>query len=158
MKVELKGIKTLEAPEDRGLLYLSVEYNGKVYDWNLFIPSSEIGNIQGFIDKSLDLIQFEIDEKEEQWNNMEKTYTVQDPLTMEEMVVEISKEEIVKPDFPDYYMKRRMEYPTIGEQLDAIWTGVGSEKFQAMQTKINNVKTTNSKPIDRLNQKNQKGK
>lgn len=153
MKVELKGLKTLEAPEDRGLLYLSVEYNSKIYDWILFIPSTEIGNIQGFIDSSLELIQFEIDEKEELWTKMEKTKTIVDPITMEETVVEISKEEIVQPDFPDYYMKRRMEYPSVGEQLDAIWKGSSSPEYKAILSNINEIKVTYPKPIDKLNAK-----
>jgi hypothetical protein len=37
--------------------------------------------------------------------------------------VPIEKSEIVRPDIPDYYAKRRAEYPPIGDQLDALWKG-----------------------------------
>jgi hypothetical protein len=41
----------------------------------------------------------------------------------EVITVDIEKSEIVKPEIPDYYAKRRAEYPSIGDQLDAFWKG-----------------------------------
>ena len=52
----------------------------------------------------------------------------------------ISKEEIVKPSIPDYYALRRSEYPSLGDQLDAVWKGTASQAFLDMQAKIALVK------------------
>jgi hypothetical protein len=79
---------------------------------------------------------------------MEKEYVTIDPVTNEEVRTPISKAEIVKPDFPDYYMKRRAEYPTIGEQLDALWKGAGTTDYEAIKSKILGVKQKNPKPTN----------
>jgi hypothetical protein len=147
MNILFKGLKTLEAPEDRGLIFIDVEYNNNIYDWHLFIPANRIGDINGFIDDSIDFVKNDIDTKESIWESMEKQRIEIDPFTNEEIVINIDKSEIVKPDFPDYYMKRRVEYPSIGEQLDAIWKGQNSSDFENMKNKILYVKESNPKPI-----------
>jgi hypothetical protein len=146
MKVSLKGLKTMEAPEDRGLLFIDVEYNNTNYDWHLFIPSDRITDISGFIEDSLEFIKDDIDTKESQWDSMDKQRVGLDPFTNEEIVINIDKSEIVKPDFPDYYMKRRTEYPSIGEQLDALWKGEDSPDYISVKNKVLGVKQSNPKP------------
>jgi hypothetical protein len=63
---------------------------------------------------------------------------VTDPITGEAKTVPIEKSEIVRPDMPDYYAKRRAEYPSLGDQLDALWKGGPAQV--AMQEKIAAVK------------------
>lgn len=50
------------------------------------------------------------------------------------------KGEIVCPDIPDYYAKRRSEYPPLADQLDAFWKGEASQDYQNMLAKIQAVK------------------
>ena len=69
-----------------------------------------------------------------------------DPITNEEFVVDIEKNEVVKPDYPDYYALRREEYPSLGDQLDAFWKGSDSPEYELMMEKIAAVKAKYPKP------------
>jgi hypothetical protein len=67
-------------------------------------------------------------------------------MTGQPVEVLITKEEIVKPSIPDYYALRRSEYPSLGDQLDAVWKGLDSQAFIEMQAKIAAVKAKYPKP------------
>jgi hypothetical protein len=58
--------------------------------------------------------------------------------------VDIDKSEVVRPDNPDYYAKRRAEYPSLADQLDAMWKG--GEAAAEMTAKIAEVKAKYPKP------------
>ena len=140
MTINLKGIQTPEAPETRDVAYLTVEYNNQIYDWQIYVPRDV--NIAEYINANEQKIYDEIDKKETEWANLSpKTRTIMNPMTREEMVLDIAKEEIVRADFPDYFAKRRSEYPLIGDQLDAIWKGIDSEDFSNMILKIQEIKS-----------------
>jgi hypothetical protein len=92
-------------------------------------------------------IYAEIDYKEAQWAALEpKTRIELNRITMEETVVDIAKEEVVKPDYPDYYALRRNEYPVMGDQLGGISKGIDSVEYQDILTKIQAVKDKYPKP------------
>jgi hypothetical protein len=57
----------------------------------------------------------------------------------EPRTVDIDKSEVVRPDNPDYYALRRAEYPSLADQLDAMWKG--GEAATAMTAKIAEVKS-----------------
>ena len=73
-----------------------------------------------------------------------KTREVTDPLTGQTTTVDIDKSEVVRPEIPDYYAKRRAEYPTLGDQMDEQWKG--GDAAEAMHQKILAVKAKYPKP------------
>jgi hypothetical protein len=137
--INLTGIQTLQAPEDRALGYVEVTVNGVKYDWLVYIPA----NISDFDQYLQSIEQKVIDDiltKEAEWENLNpKTKEIFDPMG-EPQQVEVTKSEIVKPTIPDYYALRRAEYPSIGDQLDALWKGVDSPEFQILMNRIQEVK------------------
>ncbi len=140
--ISLEGIASNLANEERGLAYLKVEHNGQTYDWQLFIPQG--ADLSAYIASKEAAIKADIDAKEAAWAALTpKTREIPD-LMGGTTVVDIDKSEIVRPDNPDYYAKRRAEYPAIGEQLDALWKG--GEAAAAMTAKIAEVKAKYPKP------------
>lgn len=146
IKFSLTGVQTLDAPETRPLVYLDIERNGITYKWALFAPA-DAGDLSAYLNSISDAIAADIDAKEAKWQALDpKTRTIEDP-TGSSITVPISKEEIVHPDIPDYYAMRRNSYPSIGDQLGALWKGVNSAEFKAMQDRIQQVKNIYPKPL-----------
>ena len=122
MSISLEGLATPGGDENRALAYIKVAHNGLTYDWQIFVlPNTDLTT---FMAQSEAAIKAQIDAKEAAWAALTpKTREVTDPIMGETTTVPIEKSEIVRPDIPDYYAKRRAEYPTIGDQLDALWKG-----------------------------------
>lgn len=147
IEIELAGLQSGGANEERAVALLKVTLNNNVYDWVRYVPV-ETTDLSAFIESIKPSVQAEIEFKEAEWTALTpKTREVQNPLTGGISEVEIDKSEIVKPDVPDYYALRRSEYPLIGFQLDALWKGSGTEDFAALQEKIQEVKQKYPKPI-----------
>ena len=140
--ISLEGIASNLANEERGLAYLKVEHNGQTYDWQLFIPQGV--DLSAYIASKEAAIYADIDAKEAAWVVAPKTREITDPMTNETRTVDIDKSEVVRPDVPDYYAKRRAEYPALGEQLDALWKG--GDAAAAMAAQILAVKAKYPKP------------
>jgi hypothetical protein len=137
MSISLEGLISPGGDETRALALLKVEHNGLMYDWQAFVPPDT--DLTAFIAQSESAIKAQIDAKEAAWAALTpKTREVTDPLTGETRTVPIEKSEIVRPDIPDYYAKRRAEYPSLGDQLDALWKGGDAQT--AMQSQIAAVK------------------
>ena len=137
MSISLEGLMSPGGDETRALALLKVEHNGLTYDWQAFVPPNT--DLTAFIAQSESAIKAQIDAKEAAWAALTpKTREVTDPLTSETKTVPIEKSEIVRPDIPDYYAKRRAEYPSLGDQLDALWKGGDAQT--AMQAQIAAVK------------------
>ena len=138
MSISLEGLMSPGGDETRALALLKVDHNGLTYDWQAFVPPNT--DLTTFIAQSETAIKAQIDAKEAAWAALTpKTREVTDPITGEAKTVPIEKSEIVRPDIPDYYAKRRAEYPSIGDQLDALWKGGDAQT--AMQAQIAAVKT-----------------
>jgi len=139
MSVAITGLGSAGSNDDRLLAQLTVEHNGEVYDWAIFIPPNLDTDLASFIQSKEATIRAEIDRKETEWNNLSaKTREITNPMSRQVTVVNISKSEIVRPEIPDYYVKRKNEYPPIAEQLDAIWKG--GDAMTAMANKIRSIK------------------
>lgn len=122
MSISLEGLMSPGGDETRALAMLKVLHNGLTYDWQAFVPPNT--DLTTFIAQSETAIKAQIDAKEAAWAALTpKTREVTDPITGETTTVPIEKSEIVRPDIPDYYAKRRSEYPALGDQLDALWKG-----------------------------------
>jgi hypothetical protein len=140
--ISLEGIASNLANEERGLAYLKVEHNGQTYDWQLFVPQG--ADLSAYIASKEAAIKADIDAKEAAWAVAPKTREIPDPFGGSPTVVDIDKSEVVRPDNPDYYAKRRAEYPALGEQLDALWKG--GEAAAEMTAKIAEIKAKYPKP------------
>jgi hypothetical protein len=140
--ISLEGIASNLANEERGLAYLKVEHNGQTYDWQLFIPQGV--DLSAYISSKEAAIYADIDAKEAAWAVAPKTREIPDPFGGEPTVVDIDKSEIVRPDNPDYYALRRAEYPSLADQLDAMWKG--GDAAAAMTARIAEVKSKYPKP------------
>ena len=140
-EISLEGLLTVGGNEERSLADIKVYYNNNVYDWKIYIPQNV--NLSEYIEQSKAKIMADIDAKEAEWEALDpKTKTIPDPHRFggEEIVVPVEKNEIVKPNIPDYYALRRQEYPSLMEQLGAIWKGIDSAEFDEMKQKILAVK------------------
>jgi len=137
--ITLTGIQSLQAPEDRALAYIEVNVNNEKYEWQVYIPTGT-ENLQAYLDQIEPTVIADITAKEIEWQALEpETRTITDPFGNTQTVA-IDRTEIVKPTIPDYYALRRNEYPTIGDQLDAMWKGTDSAEYAAIMQKIQAVK------------------
>lgn len=143
-EVSVVGVASNIEGEERALAHLKVFHNGNEYDWAAFVPRG-VENLAEFENSVKQQVLDEIDSKEAEWAALEpKTRTVEDidgPVQ-----VPIDKSEVVRPSIPDYYAKRRAEYPSLGDQLDAIWKGADSQAFTDMVAKIAEIKAKYPKP------------
>lgn len=143
MSISLEGIASNIANEERSIAYLKVEHNGQTYDWQLFVPPGE--DLSTYIASKESAIYADIDAKEAEWTALTpKTREILNPFGGESQIVDIDKSEIVRPDNPDYYAKRRAEYPSLADQLDAMWKG--GDAATTMTAKIAAVKAKYPKP------------
>jgi CO dehydrogenase/acetyl-CoA synthase alpha subunit len=143
-QVNLGGLMSGMDGEERALALLQVIHNGQTYDWKAFVPPNT-GDLGQFVADITPQVLAEIDAKEAQWEALDpKTRTIDDPIMGQSQVVPIDKSEIVRPEIPDYYAKRRAEYPPLAEQLDAMWKG--GQAQAEMLAKIAEVKNKYPKP------------
>ncbi len=142
MSVSLEGLASNLDGEERGLAYLKVEHNGQSYDWQIFIPPG--ADLSAYIASKEAAIKADIDAKEAAWAAAPKTREIPDPMGGDPITVDVDKSEIVRPDIPDYYAKRRAEYPSLAEQLGAMWKG--GDAATEMAAKIEEIKAKYPKP------------
>ena len=138
--ISLEGLQSGVTGEDRAIAILKVEHNSKTYDWMTFVPPDT--DLATYIAASEARIKAEIDAKEALWAASPKMREVDGINGIE--TVAIDKSEIVCADNPDYYAKRRAEYPALGDQLDAVWKG--ADAMAVMAAKIAAVKAKYPKP------------
>lgn len=143
--IECRGLHTPGGDEERDIAYLDIEYNGNKYDWLIYVPvGTDLGQ---YIQNSTAKIQADIDAKEAEWEALDpKTKTIFDPLMSNELTVPIQKNEIVKPDYPDYYAKRRAEYPSIKDQIGALINPNANPSLSEIEAKIQEIKNKYPKP------------
>ena len=143
MSISLEGLMSVGGDETRALAMVKVVHNEQTYDWQTFVPEGV--DLATYIEESEARIKAEIDAKEAEWEALDpKTKEIVDGIMGEVITVDIEKSEIVKPEIPDYYAKRRAEYPSIGDQLDAFWKG--GDAATEMLAKIQAVKDKYPKP------------
>lgn len=141
--ISLEGLASGIAGEERAVAYVKVDHNGQTYDWKVFVPPMQ--DLSVYLQSVTDAVAADIDAKEAAWAALTpKTREIEDPLTGEKIVEEIQKGEIVRADDPDYYAKRRAEYPPLAEQLDAFWKG--GQAQADMLAKIQAIKDKYPKP------------
>lgn len=138
-EVTITGIASSDANDDRTLILLSVNYNNNIFPWSIRMTKGFNGSFSDFISAKANSIYADIDSKLQTWNNLyPKTREIIEDDTNQVITIPITREEIVKPTYPDYYVLRAREYPAIVEQLDAVWKGGSSE--ESMRNKIAEIK------------------
>lgn len=147
--IGLKGLQSFNAytipPEERALAHIRVEVDGQLYDWQIFVPK-DISNLEEFLQNKLSLIREDIRSKEIEWQNLNPKTKMIEGAKEDCIEVPIHKHEIVCPDIPDYSCCRRMEYPSIYDQLDALWKGPESQDYINMKNTIDAIKIKHMKP------------
>lgn len=148
--ITLAGIQEPNTPHDNRLvIYLTVNYKTGTIDgqdvyedfnWFIRMPPTFDGSFGDYIALREPTIYSDIATKLQQWDNLDpKTREVPGPMGEGSTTVPITREEIVCPTYPDYYVKRASEYPALTEQFDAYWKG-GADR-DAMYAEIEAIKT-----------------
>jgi hypothetical protein len=82
----------------RKLIYVDILYSGETYNWAVYIPKDY--DIEIYLNEKSTDIEKDILSKEEIWLTTEKTKIINDPI-FGDMIININKNEIVKPTIPD---------------------------------------------------------
>ncbi len=143
--MSISGIAQSSYHDDRTPIYLDVKYTNEAlniynetFNWVIYMPPTYTESFQAFVDLKEQAVYDDITNKLQEWNALTpKTKEIQN-IEGETITVDISREEIVCPTYPDYYVKRAMEYPTPANQLDAYWKG--SPYRENMQAIIEEIK------------------
>lgn len=137
--ITLTGVGQGTYHDDRTPLFLTVIYLDEPYSWILRMPPTIKSSFTDYIALKEQAIYDDIAAKLLIWDNLDPKTKVIEGITPEENItVDIQKEEIVCPTYPDYYVKRALEYPTPANQLDAYWKG--SPDRENMQATIEAIK------------------
>jgi hypothetical protein len=129
--ISLEGLQSGVTGEDRAIAILKVEHNSLTYDWMTFVPPD--ADLATYIAASEGRVKAEIDAKEAAWAAIDLATQAT-----------LDKSDIVRADNPDYYASRRAEYPSLADQLDAMWKG--ADAMTEMAAKIAAVKAKYPKP------------
>lgn len=144
LTLTLDGLAAVDS-ETRSIAHVTADYDGNIYKWSVYVPDAVV-NLSNFLSLALitNRVKNQIDAAEAEWAALDpKTRTIINELG-EEVIVPILKEEVVRPTIPDYYTRRRLGYPPLGEQLDAIWKGLANpsdQDYLDMAAKIAAIKT-----------------
>ena len=145
--IELTGIGPSGYHDDRTTIHLKITYTSanvtlnvtnEIFNWSLNMPPTYAGSFGDYIALKEQLVYNDIETKLQQWHDLNPKTRELTVEPNEIITVDIQREEIVCPTYPDYYAKRAMEYPTPANQLDAYWKG-GADR-DAMQAKIEAIK------------------
>ena len=95
MEINITGLATPGAPEDRVLAYLAVTLNGEVYNWSIFVPVGQ--ELNAYLESRKPSIEAEILAKEAVWQALDPKSREIPPMFPGEdpIVVPIDKSEIV---------------------------------------------------------------
>lgn len=143
--ISLEGIGPPLRGDFRSMIYLKVDYNGNIYNWQIYGPIEEMP-LGEYLESMKPKIEAEIDLKEAEWAALDPKTKTEFNDANEPYTVPLKKEEVVKPTIPDYYASRRAEYPSMGDQLGAIFKGEGSQDYLNIQERIAAVKAKYPKP------------
>jgi len=137
-KIILRGIAPGSQNDDRTVLIVDIHYNDEIFPWELRMPPTYTMNWDDYIDSNSDKLFLELETKLTEWENLDPKFTeIEDPMGMTSSV-EITREDWVKPTYPDYYALRFREYPSLSEQLDSFWKG--DDAIESMRDKIAEIK------------------
>lgn len=140
--ISVAGLVPPSSQDDRTGILLDVTYNDEKFSWSVMIPNNFNGAWHEYLSTVEDKIYQDIENKLQEWEALtpktrQITVENEDGLPIE-ITVDIKREEIVKPTYPDYYLLRKREYPALAEQIDCFWKD--SETLESMREKILEIK------------------
>ena len=119
--IEFEGLVSGNATDERIKVLLTVTVDGEAFDWFVMVPPS--AEWRQYLQDNEQAIIDSVEAKATEWEDTDPTVIITDPTTGEQTEIAISKQDFVKPDYPDYWVKRKQAYPSLAEQLGAIWKG-----------------------------------
>lgn len=147
--IVLIGVANGTPQDDRTKLLIDIHYNNEIFPWEVRIPPTYTGTFDEYLTEHADEIYADLATKLQAWEDLDPKER-QVPVGMmfgeteETITVPITREEVVTPTYPDYYVLRANEYPSVAEQMDAFWKGGAAA--EAMQQRILDIKNKYPKP------------
>lgn len=136
--IEITGIADGNKDDDRLVVFLKVTHLEKEYDWFIRVPSNTL-DWREYIASQESSILADIEKKEQEWDLVKDTVKYEmDIMSGQQIEVTPQRSDVVKPTYPDYYILRKSEYPSVAEQMDAYWKG--GDSLAEMQAKILEIK------------------
>lgn len=103
----------------RQLVQTTITFNSNQYEWSIYVPILEEESLNSYLSQISNIVQSDIEHKENIWLNSPHTETINDPFSGT-ILVDIPKERIVCPTVPDY-VEALLEYgPTNSSKLQEI--------------------------------------
>lgn len=136
--IAVTGISDGNKDDDRLVVFLKVTHLEKEYDWFIRIPPNTL-DWREYVNLQESAILADIEKKEQEWELVKDTVKYEtESLTGQQFEVRPTRDDIVRPTYPDYYILRKQEYPSLAEQMDAYWKG--GDSLAEMQDKILGIK------------------
>lgn len=86
----------------RQLIGIDVQYNSNIYNWIVYAPLVSGEDLINYLNQISNIVELDIEFKENIWNNSSKKETIIDPISGKNIEIDIPKERIVIPTIPDY--------------------------------------------------------
>jgi hypothetical protein len=125
--IELAGIESNLLNDERMKVNIDVIIDGVAYKWFVLLLSET--DFNAYLSANEQAIKTKVRAKIYEWENGDRSI----PIT-----------EYVQPEYPDYWVHRKLEYPSMGQQLDALWKG--GQDAAAMKQAVQDVKDKYPKP------------
>jgi hypothetical protein len=119
--LEIKGIVSNLLNDERLKVIVGVPIADANYDWFVLVPPEQ--DWQAYVAENEAVIIADVTAKIAEWETTDKETPLAD---------------YVQPEYPDYWAHRKNEYPSIGQQLDALWKG--GQEASAMKATVQSVK------------------
>lgn len=144
--IVLIGVANGTPHDDRTRLVIDIYYNDEIFPWEVRVPPTYTGTFDEYLTEHANEIYTDLATKLQAWEDLDPKER-QIPTGMvfgETITVPITREEVVAPTYPDYYVLRANEYPSLAEQMDAFWKG--GTAADAMHQRIVDIKNKYPKP------------
>lgn len=104
---------------NRQIVAVDITFNGQTYDWAIYTPLLNGVDLNNYFTLVTNIIQSDIENKEQVWANYPRTETINDGMGGT-ITVDIPKDRIVHPTMPDYIEALADTGYNDQEKLDAI--------------------------------------
>jgi hypothetical protein len=144
--VEITGISDNLINDERLKVYIDVTVSAGTFKWFVLVPPDQ--DLQTYIFDNEISITADVQKKVDSWEEGGKDIIIvpNNPMMGGTETVErkITIYDYVQPDYPDYWVHRKLAYPPIGQQLDAMWKG--GQDAAMMEALIKAIKEKYPKP------------
>jgi hypothetical protein len=122
-----------ETKTNRQLVNVDITYNSNLYKWVIYAPPVNGDALLSYFSLISNIVEADIERKENIWANSPKTERTIDSFSGEEITLDIPKETIVHPTIPDYIEAlAETGYNDMGK-LNSILSELGENYWQYPQ-------------------------